>query len=84
MVTKTREELVAGLVSERCWQLRNLIREYEALSEPVPAGRWRWADVESDGYRRKSAERLAEDRARARVRLAEVQEELRILEQGIA
>ena len=42
-------------------EARNLERQYQtavALSEPCPPGRWRWADVDTSGYHKKTAEQL--------------------------
>ena len=75
----SREELTGKLVARRAWRLRNLIREADALSEPVPEGHWRWADKESDGYRTKSPERLAADRERYKAKAAELRRELAVL-----
>lgn len=57
---------VEETLRNRCWQLRNQVREAEILSRPVAPGHWRWADVKSDGYGRKSEEELAADRERNR------------------
>jgi hypothetical protein len=56
---------VLETLRNRCWQLRNQIRQADNLSVPVPPGRWRWADVKN-GYGRKSEQELAADRERNR------------------
>lgn len=70
--------LVRDLLDGRIRQLRGECRQLEALSRPVPEGKWRWADVKTGGYGRKSEAELAGDRVRARVRLAGKQRELDI------
>lgn len=70
--------LVARLLDERIYQLRNLIREQESLSVPCPPGRWRWADKTPDGYRTKPEDELAADRARAIQRAADYRDELAV------
>jgi len=54
-VTPAQQALVARLLDRHIEWLRGAIREQG----------WRWADRELDGYRTKSPERLAADRARA-------------------
>lgn len=68
--------LVIELLTDRIRWLRAQIRAQEALSEPCPPGTWRWADTTLDGYRRKSEEELADDRAQARIRAARFRVEL--------
>ena len=77
---RSRDELIAELVRKRIWQLKNLLRAQDELSEPVPPGHWRWADVNNSGYGRKTEEELAADRARATAKAAELRAELAVLE----
>lgn len=78
-MSEARNELIRALIVRRVRELRNQIRAAEELSHPVAEGHWRWADMELDGYKRKSPERLAEDRERNRIKAAELREELRTL-----
>lgn len=73
-------EEVQKVLRDYCWSLRNRIREADNLSEPVPAGHWRWADVKTDGYGRKSEEELAADRDRNRALAVTLREELAVIE----
>lgn len=75
-MTEQEAALVLRLLAERIYWLRNQIREQDSLSEPCPAGRGRWADVNTSGYGRKSETELAKDRQRAAERAAQYRAEL--------
>lgn len=83
-VHRTRDDVIRQLVRNRIWQLGNLIREADDLSKPCPEGRWRWGDIDTNGYTRKSPERLAADRETYKRRAAQLREELRLLTQEVA
>jgi hypothetical protein len=78
-VTPEQNDLVLRLLSEHIRVMRNQVRTQEALSQPVPKGQWRWADLKSP-YTMKSEDELAQDRERAKARLAEAVAELRLTE----
>jgi hypothetical protein len=79
-VTQVQEEsaLLARLLDEHIWGLRNAIRAADLLSKPVEPGRWRWADVKFGGYARKTADEMAEDQARETVKAARLRDELAV------
>lgn len=60
--------LVGHLLQEHIYVLDRQIREDDALSEPCPAGHWRWADAKHAGYGLKSEDELATDREAAKAR----------------
>lgn len=60
--------ILSDLLAQEERRVRESIRSNDVLSEPVPEGHWRWADLDNSGYRRKSEEELAADRERARNR----------------
>jgi hypothetical protein len=61
---KTQEELLTKLLINHIFLLDQRIREADNLSKPCPEGRWRWADMHLDGYRKKNEHELAADRRR--------------------
>jgi hypothetical protein len=60
--------------------LRRQLREAEELSKPCPPGHWRWADVTTDGYHRKSEDQLAADRNRNQLRATELTARIAVIE----
>jgi hypothetical protein len=75
-MTQQQIDLLMRLVSERASWLRGQISAQDALSVPVEPGRWRWADLDTSGYRRKPGEELAADQRQASRRATEYREEL--------
>lgn len=72
--------LITRLLEEHIRKLDNLIREQTLLSEPCPAGHWRWADIGLDGYTHLTEEELATKQRRAATRVTEFCEELAVAE----
>lgn len=70
----TETELIIRLLSDRIRQLNSMIRTADNLSNPVPDGHWRWADVKG-AYGHKSEAELALDRAGARMRAQRLRDE---------
>jgi len=68
-------ELVKALLGAHISQLKRLVVREENLASPVPAGRWRWADIRPGG-RKKTEEELARDRLQASVRSARLKVDL--------
>ena len=75
-LTDPQRKVIETLLNSRVWQLGNKIREYDALSEPVTPGHWRWADVDTSGYRHLTEKELADSRERASARAAQFRREL--------
>jgi hypothetical protein len=80
LITGFLPEEVRKVLHDHCWSLRNRIRAADDLSQPCPPGRWRWGDVRTDGYGRKTEEELAADRDRNRALAAALRQELAVIE----
>lgn len=76
---KTREELIGELVRREVRLIRNLIREYDALSKPCPPDGWRWADMDTSGRRVLNDWEKMLAQGRAASRAAALREELALL-----
>lgn len=78
MTMTSEQALIVKLLDQRIYWLHNQIRAQNLLSQPVGEGHWRWADLDSSGYHRKSDERLAADRERATERVVQYRAEMQV------
>lgn len=76
--------LLLELLHDEVRQVQNQIREADMLSRPVEPGHWRWADMTTSGYHRKSEAELAEMYERNRVRAAEARQRLELVRSALA
>jgi hypothetical protein len=78
-VSDEARAMLLELLTAEARHQRDTIREADLLSRPVEAGHWRWADISTDGYHRKTPIELADMYVRNQKRAAAARERLTLV-----